>query len=230
MDLTCPACHKHRFATWNFLMSRFGGNEYPIICPQCGTVFSLDKKSGDIINLITLASLFAYIGLIFELFPPLDGTEKIAMAIGGVAASGIVRLLAISRFGKMVPYEMKPSEPYPRIKLSDVRPELDRLKKNRDFFTLYTPDESAYLSFGIERGVISADLAFAIGKYEALEPAFRAAVEKVGAVANSYNKSSMRGVEAELGSDLDAVATKIQTIMREVFHLKADAEVPVMRN
>lgn len=230
MDLTCPACHKHHFKLRNFWASRFGGQEIPVSCPHCGAMYSLDKKSGNIINLITFGAFFGYTGLAIWLLSPLPDAEVIAMAVGGVVVLSVVRALAISRFGKMAPYEVERSEPFPRIKLSEVRAELERLKKNRDFFVLYAPDESAYLSFGLKRGVISADLAFAIGKYEELEPAFRGAVSKVGATAKPYHKRGMRGVEAELDADLDKAATKIQTIMREVFHLKADAEVPLMRN
>ena len=229
MDLNCPRCHKHRFTARNFLMSRMGGNEYPVICPHCGAMFSLDKKAGNIVNLVSFAAFFGYIGLMIALFSPITGWSELLMAIIGLAVLSGVRAFAISRFGKMTPYEVKREHEYPKIKLSQVRGELDGLKKDKDFFVLFAPDESAYISFGLKHGVIVADLAFAIGKFEELEPAFRAAVGKVGAKAKAYKKRQMSGVEADLGSDLDAVATKSQTIMREVFHLGADAEVPVIR-
>jgi len=230
MELTCPGCHRHQFKSTNFLLSRSGGDAGLVYCPYCGGIYSLDKKSGNIINLITFSTFFGYIAFAIWLMPTLQNAGVIAMAFGGVALASVVRVLAIGRLGKIARYKVKHSEPYPRIRLSDVKGELAQLNGSRKFIVLYAPDESAYLSFGLQKGSVFADLAFAVGKFEALEPIFRSAAMKIGAIAKPYHKRGMRGIEADLGSDREAAAHNVEVIMREMFNLKPDAEVAVMRD
>lgn len=230
MNLECPRCHKHQFKVRNFISSKSGGNDIPVSCPHCGALLTLDGRSATIINVITLMVFFGFLAVMIPLTGPRapDGVE-IAVLIAAVVLTGSTRFFAVGRFGKIAPYVVKRSEPYPRIRLVDVGSELASLRKQGDFFVLFTSDEEAYLSFIKKRDGITADLAFAIGKFEELEPRFREAVSRAGATAHPYKKRGMRGVEAKLGTDSESVAMKIRTIMQGTFGLNSDAEIPVMR-
>ena len=191
----------------------------------------MGMKSENRINFVFGVTFFIYIGLIFGLGPqiPVEWREFSMIVIGVVLIAG-TRLLAVNRFAKIVSTKPRAERSYPRIRLADVKGELKLLNKDGDFFVLYAPDESAYLAFGLQKDVVVADLAFAIGKFRDLEPAFRAAVARAGATPRPYKKGGLRGVEASLGNDSLSVASKIRTIMQEMFSLKANAEVPLMKD
>lgn len=232
MSLVCPQCHKHHFKVWGFLTSGFNRDDdinYPVVCPHCNARLKFANKSANVINLITLAALFGYLALAISLFHPQSTFAVVIMAVVGVAIGTLARALAIARFGSITPYEIKDKHKYRHIRLDEVRSELDWLETSKSFFVLFTPDESKYLSFGLEGDIVLADLAFANGKLEELKPRFVSAVERAGAKSQQYYKRGMRGYEARLGSNVDEVSAKIQKIMRDMFHLKGNAEIPVMR-
>ena len=231
MKFECPSCHKHRFQSWRFAFLGFSRRENPVYCPHCGVGLTLDVKSENRINLVFGAAFFTYIGLCFVMASQIPAEwREFSMIVIGVGLTAGTRLLAVNRFGKIVSIKPRTEQSYPRIRLADVKAEVELLKKDGGFFVLYAPDESAYLSFGLQKDVVVADLAFAIGKFKDLEPAFRAAVTRAGATSRSYQRRGLHGVEAPLGNDSLSVASKIRTIMQETFGLKADAEVPLMRD
>ncbi len=190
----------------------------------------LERRAESLINLVFGAAFFTYMGLCFALGPRLPVEwSKPALVLAGVTLIGGTRWLAVMCFGKIVPAKLEAREPHPRIHLTDVEGEVRRLKADGEFFVLFAPDEETYVSFGRSEGTFQADLAFPVEKFKHLEPAFRAAAAKVGASAKPYHKHGLHGVEAELGTDPKAVASKVRTIAQGTFGVKSDAEIPLMR-
>lgn len=232
MDLTCPHCHKYTFKPWQLVTSRMGRREYPKICPKCGEMYILDKKQGNIINLISFVAFFGFIAICMPLMiGHHHDALKIPFAFAGVAVLYAVRIMAIQKYGKLesFKYVTDPEDEYPHIKLDQVAGELEWLKKAKTFVVLFGPDDSGYLSVYYRNEGYVIDLSFASAKLEKLKHKFTEALGNVGAKPRPFGGKRLTGIEADLGGDLSEASGKVQKIMRDVFHLAEGDEIGVMR-
>ena len=232
MDLTCPNCHKYTFKPWQLVGSRMGGREYPKTCPKCGEMYILDKKQGNIINLISFVAFFGFMAICI---PPMISRHldalKLPFAFVAVAVLSGARIWAIRKYGKLesFKYVTDPEDEYPHIKLDQVAGELEWLKKAKTFVVLFGPDDSGYLSIYYRNQRYVVELAFASSKLGKLKQKFTEALGSVGAKPRPFGVKGLTGIEADLGGDLSEASGKVQKIMRDVFHLAEGDEIGVMR-
>jgi len=238
MGRICPQCHKHKFSIFNVMLSAdtSGGQERPFECPHCGAMFNLDRKSSIWINVITIAAfvvplaLIVSVAVMLSLTPNTFKTVFTMYFIIVICLVFLTRVVATEKLGKIVKYESKHKDNRTKIELSQVLNELQWLIGAKTFIVLFDSDDKGYISVYYRKGHFVVELSFTTKVLERLEPKFKSALAKVGAQVKTVHGKGMNAVEGDLGGNMNDIANKISAIMCEIFNMKPDVEIFVMRD
>lgn len=232
MDRTCPHCHRAKLPLLSVMMSRSGGQELGIICPHCSAMFSLERTTGNWINLISFSSFAIYIVVFITIAAKLSNNLGILFAFGGVVVMFGVRALATEKLGKLVGYEYKHDKENGRKKINfgDIKKELEWLVKGGFFLVLFDDKDEAYISVYFRKGKFVIELAFATEALKDYSAKFRSAVSALGLKIRQVNTKHMRSLQVDVGNDIEPVTGKVSKIMCNVFNMTLDKKFHVMRN
>ena len=233
-DLHCPHCHKHQFTVWNAFWQGSGRSDLPLECPNCGKLSTLESKSATIANVSMVATLLFVVFSLPSFFDSSRGNEAITVFVA-LTATVIVRYFVIKRFGllKKIDYKTALADTRESLLLVDVGAELKRLNddKKANFTVLFEPKDDRYLSLYCRKGMIVIELAFLPENIEEkLGDKFKHAVMQAGAKIRAFDNNRVRGLEADLGTNLEAASGKVQKIFCNVFDLKPEAKIRIMRD
>ena len=103
--------------------------------------------------------------------------------------------------------------------------------KKAEFTILYEPKDDRYMSLYCRKGMFVIELAFLPENIEEkFGEKFKHAVTQAGAKSRAFDNNSVRGLEADLGMNLEAASGKVQKIFCNVFDLKPDAKIRITRD